>query len=474
VGDDGNVHISLTDGTTELTLQASNSLRDVAWSSDGQKIVAVETWGRVWIWPIDGSYRVRIDDHLPFKDGVRVAANPKADVFATAGRDGDLRLYSFAGDAVSNLMGTPLITSIDANPHNGQMVVGSEDRSVRFWQPDGSTVAMVQDHESAVTSVVWHPHADRVASADYTGEVRVFQPGGNPQEGYPIDADGMVDRLRWSRTGDRLAGACGNPQSRNRLVVWDVDGNQLFQHEVDPAMDVWWSANGIEDFCWSPDDKRIAYATPKRAAVWDVEQDQVEAIQDKKTYALAWQPQTGDLALGINENVIILPESEAGARDMGRSAFPRWLTDLSWHPAGEKLLGSKAWGPVQLWSREGETLAEFWHYLSRQRQTIRPASCWTPDGQNFFTASFDSTIRAYHADTAAPQWIGVNLPDGKSVTFSPEGKILHGDPETIEEELVYLVETDQGTLDILKPSEFKARLEAVKQVPVASTGPDQS
>ena len=54
------------------------------------------------------------------------------------------------------------------------------------------------------------------------------------------------------------------------------------------------------------------------------------------------------------------------------------------------------------------------------------------------------------------------LDDGNSITFSPAGEILHGDPEVVEKELVYLVETPSGTLELLKPSEFQKRVAAVK------------
>jgi hypothetical protein len=76
--------------------------------------------------------------------------------------------------------------------------------------------------------------------------------------------------------------------------------------------------------------------------------------------------------------------------------------------------------------------------------------------------SIDGTIRYYRADPVEPLWIALNLADDEAITFSPTGEILHGDPAVVEEELVYLVENEQGTLDILKPSQFRARVEAAK------------
>ena len=58
---------------------------------------------------------------------------------------------------------------------------------------------------------------------------------------------------------------------------------------------------------------------------------------------------------------------------------------------------------------------------------------------------------------AATRWVGVLLTDEDSASFSPAGQRLHGDAEVVENELVYVVETDAGHLETLKPSEFLRR-----------------
>lgn len=56
-----------------------------------------------------------------------------------------------------------------------------------------------------------------------------------------------------------------------------------------------------------------------------------------------------------------------------------------------------------------------------------------------------------------------DLPDDKAVTFSPTGEILHGDPKVVEEELIYLVENEQGTIDMVSPAEFQERVKTASQ-----------
>ena len=63
------------------------------------------------------------------------------------------------------------------------------------------------------------------------------------------------------------------------------------------------------------------------------------------------------------------------------------------------------------------------------------------------------------------EWTSLPLGEGACVTFSPGGKILHGDADSIEEELFYLVRKLNGAIEILKPSEFQSRLNDTEAAP---------
>lgn len=69
----------------------------------------------------------------------------------------------------------------------------------------------------------------------------------------------------------------------------------------------------------------------------------------------------------------------------------------------------------------------------------------------------DGKLVLWNVDAGEPAWAGLQLKDGKTVTFGGAGRILHGDPEVIERELVYLVEKPDGMLEVLRPSEFSTR-----------------
>ena len=64
----------------------------------------------------------------------------------------------------------------------------------------------------------------------------------------------------------------------------------------------------------------------------------------------------------------------------------------------------------------------------------------------------------WNTETRDVEWTAVLLAGGQSVTFSPAGQIVDGDPAVIEKQLVYLVERPTGGVDVLKPSEFAVLL----------------
>jgi hypothetical protein len=79
-------------------------------------------------------------------------------------------------------------------------------------------------------------------------------------------------------------------------------------------------------------------------------------------------------------------------------------------------------------------------------------------GNKVLTNSYDGTLRVWNPDTQQTLWTAVLLTDGRSAVFDTAGNQIDGDPDVIERELVYLVETPTGRLEVLRPSQFYTRV----------------
>ena len=87
---------------------------------------------------------------------------------------------------------------------------------------------------------------------------------------------------------------------------------------------------------------------------------------------------------------------------------------------------------------------------------------WSPDGRWLASGTRGNRIVVCDGTTGQIQWTALVflMKDNGTVTFSPSGEILYGDPDVIEKELVYLIEKPSGALELLKPSEFQKRVAA--------------
>ncbi len=434
------------------SFKTEDNAYSVDWSRDGTKIVASDYYNGVYIWPLEGSDAVVLKKRLYLSFNAFVSASPKEGLFLTAGRkDGDLRLWTFDGQPAGTLLSSPIVLDADCSS-DGLIASGDGDGSVRFWQTDGRLTQSIHTHADAVTSVTWHADGKQIASSDLSGGLHVHRSDGELDGSFPTQNTLPVFGLRWNHAGDRLAGLCSG--EGKRFMVWATDGKVLRSESTGDV---------VIALSWSPDDSRIALAGANGVRIWDRAGNQVPKIHDQRSNAVAWHPTANKLAIGVHKGVLLTNDSGAEQTMLEKGYGPftghrYWVGSLSWQPSAARLLAVDLWGRVALWSADGELLGAVWDHRIEQLHTFNAACRWTHDSQHFLTAAFDGTMRYYSADPVEPQWVAVNLPDERAVTFSPTGEILHGDPKVVEEEMVYLVENEQGTIDTLTPAEFQKRV----------------
>ncbi len=78
------------------------------------------------------------------------------------------------------------------------------------------------------------------------------------------------------------------------------------------------------------------------------------------------------------------------------------------------------------------------------------------------TSSGDGAVRCGDVATRECLWTAFFLADGKAAIHDTAGNLPDRDRDAIERELVYLVETPSGRLEVLKPSEFRERVRTAK------------
>ncbi|MDA1016491.1 MAG: hypothetical protein O3A00_18805 [Planctomycetota bacterium] len=120
---------------------------------------------------------------------------------------------------------------------------------------------------------------------------------------------------------------------------------------------------------------------------------------------------------------------------------------------------SLAWNHDSTRFASGRTGIRIWNLNSLERTIptrdglVRGLS-WSPDKQTFLAAFQYSTIVQFNADTGEQEWVSVALASGEAATFSGAGELLHG-TATAEDQLVYIVETNDDRQLTLSPAQFR-------------------
>jgi WD40 repeat protein len=87
------------------------------------------------------------------------------------------------------------------------------------------------------------------------------------------------------------------------------------------------------------------------------------------------------------------------------------------------------------------------------------AVAWHPEGHTLVTSAYDNTLRFWDAETIEPKRTVLFFGDGTSATFTAAGQIEQGDLSSLDDSLVYLVETEEGAIQLLSPGEFERRFQ---------------
>lgn len=419
----------------------------VGWSPDGGKIAATaETgviiwdattgapWSRIWLdetrycngrdvaWSPDGQRLVAVGDRMA--EGV--------DEACVAPRIWDALeeepLLAFTGhEGAAN--------SVDWSPDGSHILSAGADGVARIWDAEtGEERLTLPVHAGGLIDAVWSPDGTRIATAAADASVTVWsvpiapegdgaeEPHGSARTGrelitLPCRAE-AVNGIAWSPSGDRIATAGADGLGRVWLVpeeageAGDLAGGQLL-----------FSLSGHSDevrgVAWSPDGEWLATTSADGTArLWDAATG--EALLALRSLSgelqnVAWSPSGDRLVAGGGA---VLPVWDVSRRPMRLSGHTDDVWDAQWSPDGSRIGTSSYDGTARIWdAATGEELLVLEH----------PAGVrffdWSPDGTHMVTASRDGFARVWDAGSGA-LLVEVAAPEGDFFfvpSWSPDG-----------------------------------------------------
>ncbi|KAJ5547510.1 hypothetical protein N7513_004744 [Penicillium frequentans] len=152
------------------------------------------------------------------------------------------------------------VSSIAWSPDGSRLASGSDDNTVRIWDPaTGQSVSTLEGHSRWVSSIAWSPDGSRLASGSFDNTVRIWDPA-TGQSMFTLEGHSRsVKSIAWSPDGSRLASGSDD----NTVRIWDP----AIGHRVSTLEG---HSDWVHLIAWSPDGSRLASGSDdKTVRIWD-------------------------------------------------------------------------------------------------------------------------------------------------------------------------------------------------------------
>ena len=404
---------------------AFHAVNAVAYSPDGQRLVAATNAGTIRLWRISDWQSVGL----------------------LTGHSGGVGSIAFSADG-------------------RWLASGSNDQTVRIWDADsGRIVHILRAHSHLVKSVAFSPDGTKLASGSRDNRVRVWD----------------------VRTGQLLLDLQGHTRTV-ACVAFSPDGKMLASGSWDRTVRIWDSVTGqaqhilrehergVACLAFSPDEATLATGSWDRAIrVWDIANERVRHElhgHSRAIQCITFSPNGALLASGGEEGIVRLWDARNGRALHVLSGHISWVASVAFNPDGETLVSAswdqtmRVWdvqtghdlhtlhgftsqvravafspnGALLLCGGEDATLrlwdtqtGKLLHAIHGHTDTVSDVACG-PDGMTFASSSWDGTVRIWSLHDYQVQYIlRGHTDDINALTYSPDGRLLasFGDDHTV-------------------------------------------
>jgi WD40 repeat protein len=450
----------------------------VAISPDGKLLACGRSDGRVELWNLDGpnpqSNLVNSHQHLGLVSSV--AFSPDGRRIASAG--GADRVIDIS--TVTGAQGKPITTDSEVftvafDPRSDLLASGGSDGDIRFWSPDGLLQKVIhQAHHDGVMSVAFNPTKPVIASGGADHMVRLWHADSLTQFDHALSGHSeTVEGVAFNADGTRVASASadhnvqmwdadrgepiGDLMSGHSEIVWAVafvsDGDEIVSGSNDHLIRVWNGAVGqpistpmrghegpVTSVAISPRGDRIASAGADRTLVlWDSETGKQigEPLRGHTgvVTSVAFGPNGDVVASGSADGTIRLWRTDSGALIATLHAGQP-VYSVAFSPHGDRLASAGGDGTVNLWDVQSSKSTP----LQRKDSGAVLAVAFSPGGDWLASGGVDGKLRFWRVDTGQLLWerdtltelsekarMRLGLASGRpsvitSVAFSPNGK----------------------------------------------------
>jgi WD40 repeat protein/tRNA A-37 threonylcarbamoyl transferase component Bud32 len=382
-----------------------------------------------------------------------VAFSPDGKRIVSGNGDGTLKIWQDSFDKLPTVLKAHAlsVTGVAFSPDGKRIVSGSADKTVKVWDTEtGQHTITLQGHTGAVTSVAFSKDGTRIASGSADKTVRVWAAASAPSTFTLSGHDHWIMGVAFSPDRQHFATA-----SKDQTVkIWDaVSGQEL--HTLRG------SALKATAVMFSSDGQQVACGKEKTVEIWDVKAGTLVTTipQPDLVWSLAWSPNGKTIACACEDGTVRLMSADGSQPPLILKGHSSRVTGVAFNRAGTRLVSCSSdktlivWdaqagrkikelpghedevngvafatdgrvasggrdGTVRVWDPEkGEVLATFRH--GDEVNTV----AFSPDGRWIASGGADKTIKLWLADSKLDPLVLSGHPDGVwCLDFSPDGR----------------------------------------------------
>jgi WD40 repeat protein len=393
-------------------------IHSVAFSPDGARVLAGTAEGSARVWDVAaGEQRLEIKTEAGPVNSVRYSAD--GSLILTAGYDKASVWKAVDGTPVFSLAGHhTYVLSAALSPGEEEIATAGRDGNIRLWSAAEKPDSLPIRHESRVFSGCFSPDGARIlTAAGHTANI--FSAA---DQSHILTLSGHTDDVNcvaFSPDGSMVATSSFDYTA----CLWDAaDGRQIgcFTQHSSPVQNVAFSADGS----WlitCAGGKGIGDYIYGNLKVWDLQTGQeilcLWAEEDINVLSARFSPDGTRIAVALSmPDVQIWEAANNGARQ-SLSGHAKTVYYAEFSPDGSRVVSASADGTARVWdAADGREL----HVLSGHGDAVTWAA-FSRDGTRIVTSSLAGTAMVWDAATGK-QLAGLRHGGAVSMAvFSPDG-----------------------------------------------------
>jgi WD40 repeat protein len=396
-------------------------ISSVAISPDGKLLACGRSDGRVELWNLDDpnpqGNLVNSHRHLGLVSSVAFSRDGRR-IASAGGADRVIDISNVTGAQGKSILTDSEVFTVAFDPRSDLLASGGSDGDIRFWSPDGAPQRVIsQAHRHGVMSVAFSPTKPVIASGGGDQMVRLWDtdsltPLGHPLRGHKETVEGVA----FNADGTRVVSASAD----HNVQMWDANRGEPIGDVMTGHTEIVWAVAFVSD-----GDEIVSGSNDHLIRVWNGAVGQPLSTpmrgHEGPVTSVAISPHGDRIASAGADRTVLLWDPETGTQIAeplrGHTGV---VTSVAFGPKGDVVASGSADGTIRLWQADGSALIATLH-AGRPVHSV----AFSPHGDRLASAGGDGTVTLWDVQSGKPTSLqrkdaGAVL----AVAFSPGGDWL--------------------------------------------------